>query len=342
MKKAIWQFVNLALTVVVFHCLGFAQQASMSTAPAKTPPKEYHGWKDAIFVRNGKAEVVIVPSLGRVMQFRFLDGKENNGVFWENGALYGKALDAKSSEWGNFGGDKSWPSPQSDWPKMTQRNWPPPSVFDSVPVTAIQMSDYPSTVVLKSEVDPNYGIRTHRRIKLDHSRAVLTIETTYEKVSGGPVKVGVWVITQTKEPERVFINRPEHSIFKDGYAHMDGAPPYDYKEYPGWISMRRDPKNQTKIDNDGSTMVWVGKDYTLKVESPRFTELDGNSNFPDSGTSTQVYTNPDPLPYVELETLGPLSTMMVGDKISRTNVYTLEKRGEKNAEKEAQRMMGKR
>ena len=37
---------------------------------------------------------------------------------------------------GNFGGDKTWPAPQSDWPKLTPRPWPPPVAFDSLPVQA--------------------------------------------------------------------------------------------------------------------------------------------------------------------------------------------------------------
>src|ERR1051325_7620506 len=41
----------------------------------------YHGWPDAYIVSNPKVEVVVVPAIGRVLQFRFI-GEE--GVFWEN------------------------------------------------------------------------------------------------------------------------------------------------------------------------------------------------------------------------------------------------------------------
>src|SRR5467141_1441152 len=79
----------------------------------------YHGWADSILVSNGRVEAVIVPAIGRVMQFRFAG--EEDGPFWENRAMEGKAPDSESKEWSNFGGDKTWPAPQSDWPKMMPR-----------------------------------------------------------------------------------------------------------------------------------------------------------------------------------------------------------------------------
>ena len=57
------------------------------------------------------------------------------------------------------------------------------------------------------------------------------------------------------------------------------------------------------------------------------------------GSSTVIYTNSDPDGYVELETYGPLTTMKVGDKIERTNLYTLSKRTEKDPDSEARKIL---
>jgi len=117
----------------------------------------YHGWTNSILVSNGRVEAVIVPAVGRVMQFRFA-GTED-GPFWENRALDGKAPDPQSKEWSNFGGDKAWPAPQADWSRITPRAWPPPVAFDSMPAEA-RVDGF--VVTLVSSVDPNYGIRTRR------------------------------------------------------------------------------------------------------------------------------------------------------------------------------------
>jgi hypothetical protein len=170
--------------------------------------RPYHQWTESAFLSNGKVEVVIVPAVGRVMQFRFAGQEE--GPFWENRALDGKSPDPASKEWGNFGGDKSWPSPQGDWPRITGRGWPPPGAFDSMPVELKQEGD---DVVLISKVDSHYGIRERRRISLAPSEAQMRIVTEYEKTEGPPVKTGVWVITQFQHPERVFIPVPAKTLF---------------------------------------------------------------------------------------------------------------------------------
>src|SRR4030095_7888142 len=55
-----------------------AQEVSVLTSA-------YDGWNDCLIVRNSKVEAVIVPAVGRVMQFRFAD--RDDGIFWENRAL---------------------------------------------------------------------------------------------------------------------------------------------------------------------------------------------------------------------------------------------------------------
>jgi hypothetical protein len=115
-------------------------------------------------------EVLIVPAVGRVMQFRFVG--EEDGQFWENRAMDGKKPDSKATEWGNFGGDKTWPAPQEDWPKVTKRGWPPPPAFDSMPVKA---EAFGAGVTLVSPIDPNYGIRTKRLVMLDPNKPDMII-----------------------------------------------------------------------------------------------------------------------------------------------------------------------
>ena len=83
--------------------------------------------------------------------------------------------------------------------------------------------------------------------------------------------------------------------------------------------MKRDRTKNTKIGNDSSKLFWIGEQWVLKIESPRV----AGAIYPDQGSSAEVYTNADPLPYVELELLGPLQTMKVGGSISQTMKYTL-------------------
>ena len=73
----------------------------------------------------------------------------------------------------------------------------------------------------------------------------------------------------------------------------------------------------------------------MRIDSPRETK----GEFPDQGSSAEIYTNPDPLPYVELELLGPLHPMKPGNRIQRHNTYTLQRRTEADAAAEARKIL---
>jgi hypothetical protein len=279
----------------------------------------YHGWSNCLVLKNSQVEAVVVPAVGRVMQFRFAG--EEDGVFWENRALDGKSPDPKSKDWGNFGGDKTWPAPQSDWPKVTDRAWPPPPAFDSMPVESATGKLKPSArgVWLRSPVDPFYGIRTERIISLGEDESFIQIRTYYHKVEGEPRKVGIWTITQLKDPVEILMPVPPKSAFKDGYNKQSDALPLGLTLRDGLLTMKRDRAKNAKVGNDASKLIWIGERSVLEIESPRV----ANAEYPDQGSSAEVYTNADPLPYVELEFLGPLHTMKVGDSIEQTMTYTL-------------------
>lgn len=316
--------------------ISLAQHASPA-APAQANPAvkvstvTYHGWPGSFVLSNGVAEVIVVPAVGRVMQFHFAG---EDPVFWENPDLYSKTPDASSSKWQNFGGDKSWPAPQSDWPKMIGRGWPPPATFDSTPVQGIP-SPNEGLVDLLYPVDPKYGIRARRRIELNSREPMLTITTTYEKVSGDPVKVGIGVITQLKEPERIFMVLPAKSQFREGYVQQQFGPPQDLKIADGLVSMRAGKGAQ--IGSDADTMLWMNQRYVLRIDSKRVP----GAEYGEGGPNSTIYTSEIPPGYVELEPFGPLSIMKVGDTIQQSVIYKLMRRTEKDPAAEAKKLLRK-
>ena len=286
----------------------------------------YHGWAHSYVITNGLVEAVGVPEVGRVMQFHFVG---EDPVFWENEKLYGKTPDPASRDWQNFGGDKSWPAPQSDWPKMIGREWPPPAAFDSQPVNA---ETHDGVIELINPVDPAYGIRARRTISLDPHRPVMTITTTYEKLQGSPIKVGIGVITQFREPERAFIILPPKSRFPKGYVQLNWTTPSQLNLADGLLSLKGGIQSQ--IGSDADTLVWMNQKYVVRIDSPRVKR----GEYADQGANAIIYTSPQSDGYIELEPFGPLRTMKTGDRIERTVKYTLSRRTEKNAEAEARRV----
>lgn len=285
-----------------------------TNSAAKVRMITYRGWTNSYVITNGMVEVFVVPAIGRIMQFKF--PRSRFGPFWENRSLDSDQPDPNSAEWLNFGGDKAWPAPQGDWPKIARRAWPPPAGFDASPHTARVEGD---AVIMTSPVDPHYGIRVSRRIRLDPERPMLLVTTTFEKVQGPPQKVAIWVVTQLRDPAQVFASLPAKSMFTNDYVLQSETPPAGIRVKDRILSLNRDTEKNHKIGLDTGTLVWMGSFSMLRVDSPRVP----GAEYPDGGSSAEIYTNSDPLQYVELEMLGPLQTLSAGEKMERTSIYTL-------------------
>jgi hypothetical protein len=346
MKTPAKVFIRMAaLLLGCVHVLfvGCSGGAFSASTPAYAPPgyatnrggnskrvhvtrEEYRGWSNALAIRNGQVEVIVVPEIGRLMSFSF-SGGEN--VLWEDTKLSGQPVNPDAPEWINFGGDKSWPAPEAEWGRYTKRQeWRPPPAFDAAPNDA-RIDD--RDVVLLSPVDPFFGIQISRRIHLDRKEPLLEITTTYQRISGAPSKVGIWVITQFKDPVGVFVPVPMKSIFTNAHFVFGNEPWAQLQRRGELIEITRDDRKPHKMGSDTDRLLWVGPNDMCLVSSRR----ESRGEYPDRGASAEVYTNPDPKKYVELELLGPVSQMKPGDHISRTSSYRLLHRKQKDAAAEA-------
>ena len=298
-------------------------------APVTISRLSYHGWPDCYRLANGHVEAIVVPAIGRVMQFRLLG--DEAGAFWENRALDGQTHPAASKEWINFGGDKCWPAPQSAWPAAKGHAWPPPEGFDGQPVSAVEGE---SSAVLTSAVDAGYGIQVVRHVELKPDEPAMRIRTEYRKVAGAPVTVAVWTITQMRDPELACMLLPAHSYQATGYIPLLETQPASLKIDGRLLSLKRHPAHNVKIGSQGSRMAWVGTKCVVLIEAET-----GPGEYPDGGCVTQIYTNADPLPYVEMECLGPLTHLVAGQSIERSTTYTLFPRTLSDAEAEARKVL---
>jgi hypothetical protein len=112
-----------------------------------------------------------------------------------------------------------------------------------------------------------------------------------------------------------------------------------FRNTNGLISFVRENGATHKLGFDAPSLVSVGTNVSLRIDSPRVAGLPASS-YPDSGCSTEVYTHDNPaVPYVELESLGPLSSLPVGIKLTFLTTYTLFHRTESDPEAEARKVL---
>jgi hypothetical protein len=285
----------------------------------------YHGWKECYRLASATLEGVVVPAIGRIMQLRRIG--DAAGVLWENRELDGQMPKPNSGTWANFGGDKCWPAPQSDWPRMMGHEWPPPAGFDASPYEA---SPTNAGLMLISPVDQAWGIQVVRHVELDATGPVMRVRHEFHKVQGKPVRIAVWTIAQFNDPACVAIKLPESSRFSGGYTKLIDADAAESEVSDRVLTFVRHPRKFVKIGSDASSVVWVGSTSVVRIQSEIVA-----GEYPDGGCAIEVYTNPGEQKYVELETFGPLVNLESGQTIEHATTYTVMPRRMADARVEA-------
>jgi hypothetical protein len=184
---------------------------------------------------------------------------------------------------------------------------------------------------VEGHTSPQYGIRFQREITLDEAGPGVTFKNTMfnarriplmadpkdatKKVpdmqQAAKLKVtwGIWEVAQVDDPSeaRLLINKKGH--FPHGYYTFNGADPAEDMATvtPTLVHLRRNLTKTCKIGGDAPQGILeaVVHDQVFQIS----TRVEAGQNYPDEGCSQEIYTNPDPLKYVELELLGPIHTL---------------------------------
>ena len=294
----------------------------------------YKGWTGCARISNGVVEAIIVPQIGRVMAFQFAGQPESSPIFTNPDLLGKTGADVKAGDWANFGGDKLWPSPQSDWPQFIGHTWPPPPEFDGLPQ---RLEIVPGGVRLSGLPCAAFGVEASRTFTLRPGESQLSIAQTIRRIAaptgkGGQVPLGLWSVTQTRGDQTVYLPLNPKSRFPRGFVAFgdDSRPVLDPPALPvGWtrsqtlLTGKRDAKVSTKLGGDNAAG-WIASLYggtTLFSEHfpPR-----SLLSYPDGGSSAEVYTNAGSTAYIELELLGPLQPLQVGNQMTYDIVWNLQ------------------
>ncbi len=319
-------------------CAALALSAQAAgAAPKKAAPPvtvtrlTWHGWAGAVLLSNGIVEAVIVPTIGRVMSFQFAGHPETSPVF-DNKDWEGKTVaDADPATWAAFGGDKLWPSPQSEWANHNVRAWPPDQAFDGDPEVA---QDVPGGVRLCTPDSTAFAARAARTITMKPGEARLYIAQTLLKDpdaqgahDGFPI--GLWSITQTRGDGTVFLPLPTGGASSpSGYTVLGDpgdvpAAPY-FTTQAGLLRIARDLAKSHKVGS-GSAAGWMASLYGGTVLFSEHYPYRPGALYPDGGASAEVYTNAGATAYIEMELLGPLAPLSHGEKMEHDIYWQLQR-----------------
>jgi len=200
----------------------------------------FRGW-NAIEVQNGTIRLVAVPEIGgRIMAYDLGDA---HFIYVDN-ELAGKLFSAEENQgdgslaaWKNYGGDKTWPSPQG-WDTDDQWHGPPDPVLDTGRYQANYGCDTLSAwVEMTSPEDPRSGVQITRRFTIYAGSSRVDVHLSFRNISQREVRWSIWDVMQLdasrRNPDGSLTYDPACSIttrinpasrFKDGFYVMFGDP----------------------------------------------------------------------------------------------------------------------
>ena len=202
--------VVAAALLLVSLSLGCNAAKNIGGEEPELPALDISDRQDAIRLTNGTVNLVIVPSLGgRIMRYGYTGGGRN--VLWTNpdadtapSAIPSATMPTTRPKSTNYGGDKAWPWPQDEWPRLIGRRYPPPHEADQAVYKSRLIGSH--GVRLESPPIASHGARIVREILLDPVGTRVTIVTRLQLATSDrpPPSMAAWSITQIPGNAKLF------------------------------------------------------------------------------------------------------------------------------------------
>jgi hypothetical protein len=215
------------------------------------------------------------------------------------------------ADWMNYGGDKLWTAPQSDW------GWPPIAAHDGKPHAGKRIADQ---VVLVSEADAR-GLYFRRLFRLEGHN----LQIRNELVNSGAISqtAAIWQITQVPPPSVVRFGKTVSQTMPNGWnayptTNVGNTQVIDLgneirivPSYHG--SQKYGAASEKGRLTAGISAYWLHLTHRFQAIAP----------YPDDGRAQQIFISASPR-YVELEVNSPVQTIPPGGKISMDTMLQIE------------------
>ena len=272
--------------------------------------------RSAYKLTNGAVEAIVVPAIGRIMSFGKIGGPN---LLWN-----AEPSTIAKTGWKNYGGDKTWLSPQSNWKQFHGAdNWPPDVALDGSPQKADVLTG--GKLQLTTPISPT-GIRIVRTMYFDDN-GEFVIEQTARKERGAPIRAGLWNVTQVVPGQAVFAPVNPNSTYPNGTYIWDGKTLSNAQLVrPGLMKIEPSADGSTpKIGFDtpiaALAAVRDGVAWLQKSARPDGQYPDGKDG---AGFPLETYINGKPeMYYQELEFLAPLQDFTIGTSWTHTVRWSL-------------------
>ena len=287
---------------------------------------EYKGWKHNLRISNGDAELIVTLDVGpRIISYKLTGGKN---VFAEFTDQLGKSGE---KDWQIRGGTRLWVGPED----VTRTYFPDNGPVKYYPAESKLRGDF---YIFKPEPEKEYGVQKELEIQLaDHGSAVhLAYHITNNAKS--PTDLAPW-LPSVMAPGGVEViplpaHRPHPGPVKPETKPADYGPSLTMILWPyfdftdtrwslgsKYITLRQDAKKGPTKLGFGHRLGWTGylNGGMLFVKCFGYQE---GANYPDGGCNYETFTKEE---FLEMESLGPVTTLKWGEKATLEENWELVK-----------------
>jgi hypothetical protein len=283
-----------------------------ATAAVRVEKTAWKGWPNCYRITNGEVELIVTTDVGpRVMRFGFVGGQN---LFKEFTEQLGKSGE---KQWIARGGHRLWMGPEDA--KLTY-------ALDNGPV---KIETKGGVVTLTQPVEPETGLEKQIAIRLAESGSRVDVVHRLRNAGKTTRELAPWVLTMMAQgghgvtgfpprgthPEQL---APTNPLVMWAFTDLSDARWTFTKKY---MVLRQDAKNTGQPQKLGTynTSTWgayvLNGDVFIKRSS-----ADPKKKYPDFNCSYETFTNQD---FLELETLGPVSTVASGASVEHTERWSL-------------------
>ncbi len=295
----------------------------------------YKGWKKTIEISNLDIKIIVVPEVGRILYFGFIDGSnifyENNnleGLQFQKGKYFTKEDKIQAPD---IGGNRVLPCSEEYFHMITgSRHVPDPFINAS----AYEVEYLNNGIIIKSPISELLGIEIKRTITVLEKGCKVNIDQELIKKQAAKnaelekIPLTIWSLSKIKTPNSSYTSISKNSIFKDGFTISKWPDAKNYAEentriHNRILELESSEEFPQKIGLDARKWVAGYLKNTLFIEEFNF---DDKASYPDNGTSATIFGNHL---FTELECLSPEKQLSIGEKINYNLSWNLIKVSEK-------------
>lgn len=273
---------------------------------------EFGGWPNCIRLANDEIEVIATTDVGpRIIRVGFIGGRN---LMQTDGSMLGRT---SGSEWHAYGGHRLWHAPEDPKRTYTPDNSPVEHDWDG------------ATLTLRSIDAPN---RIQKELRITVSPTARQVRVDHRLINLNPVAVdlAVWAVSAMAPGGRAIY--PLDDFIPHSEALYPARPIVLWRftdmSDPRWtwgrkyIQMRQQPGAPTEqkigmLNAKGWAAYLLEGDALIK----RY-RWDPQAQYADMGCNTEAFTDANT---IEVETLGPLTTVAPGDYADHPELWLLEK-----------------